>query len=353
MDPRYSGQPTLTSFFIVIGYAGARFLSRSARPVEVVEVRKPHFLLIPGMMALSAILLAFLYWRFGGVMSFVALDSIYEQRERGAAQNFVEGYAQTYSQYVLSTGLLAVGLVYRKPFAVILGLFGSVSNYMITAEKAGLMYPAFIVVLYIVLSTRLRFLRGLAFISLSLAAIVLFSVWNYQRSQIAEFSAWYLGMRTILTPGALVVHYLNFFESIGNTFFSHVRGLNFFVPPPTAFANDVRFPEIGVIIGEDYFNFPKLNANASFLASDGIASLGLLGIPIVFALLGLLLRGLDAVSRGVGKAALLILLPIALTLTNGSLFTVLASFGGLFWILVLRFCFLTRAEPTLRGVPDR
>lgn len=358
MDPRYVDNPTLASGFMVGGFALSCAISQRKILPTYVITRAPHKLLIPSLMVFAIILLAFLYWRFGSVMSFVALDSIYEQRERGAAENLVEGYAQTYSQYVLSTGLLALGLYYRQFIPVALGLFGSVTNYMITAEKAGLTYPLFVIAMFLIIRANSSFLKSTPFLAALFAGILLLSVAFYRQSPIAEFSAWYLGMRTILTSGNFIVHYLNFFESVGYTFFSHVRGLDFFVPVPVEFANDVRFPGIGLIIGEDYFNFPKLNANANFVASDGIASLGLIGIPLAFVAFGLFLRMFDWAARGVGPVSILLLLPIALTFTNGSMLTTATSFGGFLWVVILKYGFVPSqrsaqplAQPRLAVVP--
>lgn len=345
MESRYVGSPILFATAIVAGFAISCWLNRRQDDWTCAPSRTPHRLLVPVLVAALLILLAFLYWRFGQVMSFVALDDIYYQRERGAAQNLIEGYSQTYSQYVLSTGLIAIGLYYRRYALIGLGLLGSLTNYMITAEKAGLMYPVFIFGLYLAFRIGSSVVRSTSFLAALFAGVLIFAVRYFHLSSTAEFLAWYLGMRTILTPGSFIVHYQNFFESSGHTYFSHIRGLNFFIPVPEGYLNDARYPELGLIMGEDYFNFDNLNANASFLASDGIASLGLLGIPLILIAFGFALRAFDTAARDTGFVSVLILLPIALTLTNGSLFTVLASFGGLFWLAVFRFGFIPDRAP--------
>lgn len=154
-----------------------------------------------------------------------------------------------------------------------------------------------------------------------------------------------------MTPGSFIVQYMDFFSNRGYTHFSHIRGLGAVIGTPSQYANDGRWPALGLIVGEDHFGFLRLNANASFVASDGIASFGIIGIPIVFCLVALYLRVLDKSARGIGGVSLVLLLPFTLTLSNGSIFTLLTSFGGIFWVIIMRFAFVEgQASPAIDAV---
>jgi hypothetical protein len=291
---------------------------------------------------LSAVLL---YYTFRDIMSFSSFDAIYIQRAAGRATNFYTGYLQTYNQYVFSTGLVAIGLALKKRWLVIVGFSGAMLNYSITAEKAGLIYPLFVVVLYFMISNRRKFLSTSSFVGLGLAAILFIALIFQNDDGRTDFALWYLGTRSLLTPGTFILQYQDFFSSEGYTFFSHIRGLNMFIDVPPAYASDPRWPAIGLIVGEDHLGIPTLNANANFIASDGIAGLGLPGIVIAFAVLTLYLRLLDRVTAGIDKKLVLpILLPLALTLTNGSVFTILTSFGGIFWLIAFVVFFRRQNE---------
>jgi len=335
-----------TMFFVLGGFIIASLICKKGQE-NVEEGREPLPILAPFLLVCAGLLLVFLYLRFGSVMSFASLDNLYEQRERGSAQNFIEGYAQTYSQFVFSTGLVAFGL-YRKNFAYLaVGLTGSIMNYAITAEKSGLMYPAFILALYLALSSGRKILSSTYFVMAALSVILFVSALTWEQSDISDFICWYFGTRTVLTPGIFIAHYTDFFYDRGYTYFSHIRGLNFFLPIPVQYLSEVRWPSLGLIVGEDFIGFPKLNANASFVASDGIASLGQPGIVVAFLIFAAFMRALDWAGRGLSNRLLLpVLLPIALTLTNGSVLTVLTSIGGIFWILVLRFAFSAPVSDT-------
>lgn len=342
MDGATPANRYLTLLFMLIGFYIIASVSTSA-PDSADEGREPAAWLAPLLLILAVLLMIFLYLRFGSIMSFASLDTLYEQREKGAANNFIEGYAQTYSQYVFSTGLFAFGLYKKNIVYIAVGLAGSVMNFAITAEKAGAMYPVFISFLFFALLSKRKFLVSSNFLMISLSALLVFSIYTRAELPTSDFVSWYLGTRTILTPGIFITHYTDFFFDRGYTYFSHLRGLNFFVTVPIQYVNDVRWPSIGLIVGEDFIGFPKLNANANFVASDGIASLGLFGIIVAFVILAVIMRVFDKVGQGVPKPLLLsLLLPIALSLANGSALSVLTSTGGFFWIALLAYAFKRR-----------
>lgn len=342
MDSSLGGNHYTTLFAILFAFSGSALAVRNGSDdqPDVME-KKPGELLGPILLIGAVVLLVFLYYRFGSIMSFAALDNLYEQRARGAATNFVEGYAQTYSQYVFSTGLLALGLYRKNLLFIAVGLLGSTVSFAITAEKAGLIYPVFIVLLYMALKAKADYFVSTASISSGLAIILVLATYTRNESSISDFVCWYLGTRTILTPGLFIVHYTDFFIERGYTFFSHLRGLDIFIPVPGPYLSDPRWPQLGIIVGEDLIGIARLNANANFIASDGIASMGLIGVFIAFGIFTFIIKVFDNLGQGIPHALLLpMLLSIGLTLTNGSALSVLTSTGGIFWMVMMRFVFV-------------
>lgn len=334
-------------FSICISFSIACIFSKSKTNYQNYNIRLPIKSLPNAIFVIACFLILYLYIRFGSIIEFVSLDTLYMQRERGAADNFIDGYAQTYSQYVVSTALVTLG-IYKKNIAYFLaGIAGSVINFGITAEKSGLMYPVFVIALSFALFSKRKFFTETYGILIGLSSLLIFSIYTRYLIPASEFLCWYLGTRTILTPGAFVVYYSDFFSQSGYTFLSHVRGLNLLIPMPSQYLNDPRWPALGIMVGEDYLGIPRLNANASFLATDGIASFGIWGCFVAFGILVLICRLFDYLGRGIPPRIILpILLPIALTLSNGSSLTVLTSFGGIFWMLIFAFAF--REDPTPR-----
>lgn len=300
-----------------------------------------------------AILSAYLIYRYGEIMELVGLDSLYEQRAEGKASNLFDGYAQTYSQYVFSTGLVAFGLYRKRKILVLAGMMGAVLNYSITAEKAGIMFPFFICGLYFMISSPRKILHS------TLIFLIIFSIVNILSSKLFASSSFFeilainFGTRSTVVPGVFSFHYLEFFSARGFTEFSHIRGINIFVPPPDSFAGDGRWPGLGLILGEDYIGYPELNANANFVASDGIAGYGLPGVIVPFVTLFGIVRVLDYVTRGVPlKLCLPLLTPFALTLSNSSVFSVLTSFGGFFWMVVFSTMFVAKTIYAKQSTPQ-
>lgn len=325
-------------FSLTLGFALACLVTRSFSWQGL--PRKDSAQLLPFFVIAWVVCLAVLVLSFGSVMSFSGLDDIYAQREQGKATNLFEGYVQTYFGYVFSPAILAFGLVRKSYFLAVTGVLGSVVLYMITAEKAVFMYPLFMISLFLVLRSRSGFFLSPSIISLSFSALLLLATLLYSDSAIASFVAWYLGVRSLLVPGTFIAHYSAFFNDFGYTLGTHITGINMLIEVPVQFASHPRWPSIGHLVGEDYLGIPTLNANASFIASDGVASFGVGGVIIIMMLFSLFLVVLDRVARGVQPSlSLVLLLPLALTLTNGSIFTALLSFGGFLFLFVFAFLF--------------
>ena len=325
-------------FSVGFGFTVACLVARCFpwRGVPRKDVKQLLPFLVLAWVACLAVLLA----SFGSAMSFSGLDDIYVQRELGKAENLFEGYAQTYFGYVFSPALLAFGLARKNYLLVIAGIVGSVVLYMITAEKAAFMFPYFMIFLFLAM----RFNAGLfltpSFIALAFSALLLFATLFYRESQIASFVAWYLGVRTLLIPGVFLIHYSNYFGDYGYTLATHLRGVDLLVDTPMHYSSNPRWPSIGHLVGEDYLGIPTLNANANFIAWDGVASFGLFGVFVALLFFAIFLVALDKCSRGIDNRLILpLLLPMALVLTNGSLFSLLTSFGGFFFLVVFFFCF--------------
>lgn len=322
-------------------YAMCAYLVQDKRGPAEPRVPRQEFMWM--IVILWLVTSAVIFYLYRDIMSFANLDSLYLQRSLGKAKDLLTGYVQLYNQYVFSTALVVLGLFRRNIWLLGMGIGGALLNYSVSAEKAGLTYPIFILGLYFALGSGRRFLASTGFVALAMACVLIIAATAHHDDEVSKFVLWYLGCRTFLTPGSFILLYQDYFASGGPTYFAHIRGLNLFIPPPDAYASDPRWPSLGHMVGEIYLGIPDLNANANFIASDGVAGLGLFGVAIVFLLFAAFLRFLDKITNGIDNTLLLpILLPIALTLTNGSLFTVLTSFGGLFWIVMFQYMFVTR-----------
>lgn len=333
-DGRYYGLLVSVS----IGLFFTCMVTRHSRPLPERYVREVSQKFVVSIGVAWIVTLLFLSLAFGSVMELSSLDGIYAQRERGAASNLLEGYAQTYFGYVLSPALLVFGLINRNKSLIACGFLGALLLYAITAEKAAFTYPFLVSFLYFLIARRAHFLVSTPSIAFGFSLLLLISTYFRETSQFADALVWYVGTRSMLTPGAMVASYYEYFSDVGYTFLSHVSGFRFMIDAPAALVNDARWPSIGHLVGENYLDVPTLNANANFVASDGIAAFGALGAFFSFIPLTAMLVAFDRCADGIDvRFSIPVMLPVALTLTNGSLFTTLVSFGGLFWMMCMMF----------------
>ena len=341
-----------SSFFwvsvaLIAAFSGCCWLVRSLSPMREMQPRSPTRWFAPILLVSWLICVVVLVYEYRSVMTFVSLEAIYDQRAAGSATSRAIGYAQTYLGYVLSPGLLALGLVRRSFVLAALGVAGGLVLYSITAEKNA--FAFLIIGLAYVLRHDAHLFRSAATLLALLAAVLIAAVYHSQESLIAGFFAWYIGVRSLLTPGLFIAQYYEFFSERGFTLWSHVTGLSLVVAKPPGLA-DERWPSLGHMVGEQFVGKLDLNANANFVASDGIAACGALGVLLVFIALAIYLVLLDRACVGIDRRlALLVTLPMALTLTNVSYFTVLLSFGGLFWLLAFNVFFRRSTGPTPSG----
>lgn len=274
------------------------------------------------------LVLVFEYWH---VMSFVGLKDTYTQRAIGRADTLWMAYVQTNYLNLLCPAMLAAGLTHRKyAWHSILGVVGLVILYMITAQKIALVLPLVMCAAAVVF--RIRMLQGLAVKLAALSLAIVLAIIVFRLSGNNMFPELLLH-RTIGIPAMTLSLYYDLFSNIGYTFWTHVRGVSAVIAIPTTFAADPLWPNLGLIVGERALHNPGDNLNANFFASDGAAAAGLIGIVIIGFVFCAWIAALDYVSSGVNRTfAILVAIPVAVTLTNGPLFTTLLSFGGLFWV---------------------
>lgn len=300
-------------------------------------MRKQYLLFIQGTWVFLLAVLLYNYWT---IMDISSLDKIYSQRSLGAATNLYLGYAQTYFGYVFSPLLFSLGLYFRSSINVLLGCVGCLVLYSITAEKTIFLLPIFIYFFYRAIDSKRETYKLLSNYLVLLNAVLLLSITVFNGFSISEFILWYLGVRLILIPGNFIVIYSDFFYENGYTYLSHIRGLNMFIEAPSFYSSDDLWPSIGRLVGEYQIGIKTLNANANFIASDGIASFGFLGIPLFFSIFALFLLFVNRATKEVSLPLVVSsLFPLALNLINGSLFTLMTSFGGGIFIIIFLFFF--------------
>ena len=280
-------------------------------------------------------LLVVFVFEFYSVMRLSGLGEVYMQREVGQAKTLIEGYLQLYFGYFFSVVLFSFGVFYRNWLAVLVGLVGCVLLYSVTAERTVFMLPALVLCIYIVTSSSRNLDFWLSIFFFLCSFLFLLVSLFYKESEFFYQLGFYSLVRVVAIPGIFFEQYYDFFSSVGYTNYSHVSGLNLLFSPDSYFQADPLYPHLGKIVARDVHHIQS-NSNASFLATDGAAAFGSLGVLLITFLLAFYLLMIDFLSRKWPLAlSAPAIAPLAFILTNGSFFTVLLSFGGLLWLLIL------------------
>lgn len=331
---RYLVSLLMLAIAFSISCVAARAKSRMSPPTHPPDSRFIWAVLI-GWLFLCALLIA----AYLPIMTFSGLDDIYDQRAAGASTNIWMGYAQTYFGNVVSPALIALGLTRSRLRWVLIGTTGCLIIYMINAQRTIFLLPIAMIGLDRLLTSKRPFLRTTAFPMLLLAALVVWATIFNDDNVLASILALFLVFRTLSIPGLTFSQYHDLFATEGYTWWSHIKGLDFFIPPPPLLAKDPSWPGLGYIVGDRVYSNVENNVNANLFSGDGLAAGGPFGVVVIGLLLAVWLIALNRATRGWdARFSTLIALPLGLALTNGHFFTTMLSFGGIFWLLTFHFC---------------
>lgn len=283
------------------------------------------------------ILFIFILYSFQDVISFVGLDDIYVQREAGRSQNAAQAYAQTYLAYVFAPAVFALGIICSKMHYRILGLASFALMFGVTAERTLVLLPLVMAVLYPMILSKGFTQWKVCWITLALAFFVLVATFFAGSSLIFDLVSLYFVMRLLAIPGSFFWQYSDTFSGYGYTYWDHVKGFDLLADAPSVLLSHPYWPQLGYIVADNILGLES-NSNANLFAADGIAAAGSVGILVVCVVLSFWLIALDRASKGFEHGfVLLVAFPLAFNLTNGSVFSMLFSFGGLFWIAFFFF----------------
>jgi hypothetical protein len=321
-------------FNFCLGLVICSILVRSTGGASL-EDKEPSRFLINFNLCGAVVCFIVLFFTYRDILSFSGLNEVYLQRERGAATSLFIGYCQVYLAYFFSPVLFVSGVLYKRTLLALLGFSGFIFIYMITAERTVVLLPFILLVVAVAFKMRGFGARnGYGLFLVGAVFIALISL-LFEQSQIISQLGIYFFMRLIAIPGLFVSQYYDLFSVQGFTHWSHVSVIGNLFEVPIAYATDEKWPALGKILAERVLGIQS-QSNAGFVATDGVAAFGSIGVLIICLLYGVWLLVLDHVARGWNLLFLMtVLFPLAFITTNGSLFTVLTSFGGALWIVLL------------------
>lgn len=289
-----------------------------------------------------------LFYFYGSSMKFVGIEDTYTQRFAGRD---IDAPGINYIQSLFINGVcsffMAYGLICKKWIWFIFGVIGCIVLYAITAAKTVVALPVvFLAVNYII--TRSSQLDPKIWWSIFVfGCIAVISTLTYNDSTLFGLIAALFIFRTLAIPGLTLSQYYDLFSIDGYTWWSNVKGVSLIIDIPASYKGDPLWPSLGLLVGDRIYGVTDLNANANLWANDGVAAAGSFGIIVISLLLFIWLMLLDQSQRSWNKKfVMLTIIPFSFSLTNGSLFTSILSFGGLFWFVVFGFTRRVGVWPT-------
>jgi len=273
---------------------------------------------------------------FRGHMQFLSFNNIYDLRD---IQNELSEGTLVNFAFMLLTGafnpfLMGCGLIYRRKWLFLAGILGQLLVYSVGGTKGSILSIAFISGFYVLFKAgrspfALKLVLGTLALVGGLCLSYVLAGYDPAPLQLHSVALFVILMRTFSSNGLMTAWYYNFFQSNPHTFYSHVRGVNWFVHFPYD-----RSPALE--IGSVYMGGNDADPTAHFWAIDGIGALGLPGVLLISAFCGLVFWTLDSAARKHDpRLAALVTCYAAYNIANISIFTSLYSGGLAILILAL------------------
>ena len=344
MNPRMELVALVLTIWVGFAITGAGYLFPLLR---LNPPRFPRRLFWTAFLVLAAALAIWVVAVFRGRLNFVGLSQIYAQRFDAAEieQGSLVGYPIMVLTGAIAPILMGWGLYYGRKKFFFTGVLIQILIYAAEANKSAIASIVFILAFYWLLRGR-RFSFGVKMVwatAVMFAALALiFILVDCDPGPLVAVPFWLILMRTFGNGGLMTAQYYDFFSHNPHTYFSHVKGINWFVHYP--------YPDaIGWNIGYAYTGNLTFDANAHFWAGDGLAGMGLPGVLIISLVCALVFWLLDSVAQKHDvKLAALLLSFVALNLANISLFTTLLSGGLALMMLFLYFAPANNLPETAR-----
>lgn len=202
--------------------------------------------------------------------------------------------------------------------------------FLLSGRKTDLLTPPAVLAGYLAVKRGLKPAALLSAFAVLLLLPFLFGALGLQGLRLLWINV--VNFRVFAVPQVLVPQYYAYYLSHGFTHFRHVNLVN------RLFYGGAPFEQPWSAIAKFYYK-KSFTADAVFYATDGLAALGVIGIPCITVALVAVLWVFDSLQKRLSPLLVLpALLPFLFSLFNNSLFTTLLSGGG--FLLMLLFYLL-------------
>lgn len=321
------------SIFILIAFSNLK-IGRSSQNNKILNKY-----IVSVVVFFSVMVLVSLVASYHQYMRFVGFADVYDLRfETNAVQiSLFLGYAQMWVTYLLIPLFLALGICKKYISYIALALIMSVTIYLIQGSKLAILMFFIVYVMLFFYKSRFGFYLAVV-LYLSLIMIVLYLLPDME---VMKWVKSLLFIRSLGTPAWTIVHYYEFFTLNGFSYYGHIGPVN-------ALFDNYPYGNLalGQVIGLEYSGSSDANFNANFWASEGIASIGVLGLPLISIIVGFVFLIFNYVSKGFdNKFIFILLVGFWQAMLNMPFATAMLSGGGVIIIILL---FLNKFKTNIR-----
>ena len=290
------------------------------KPISIKQTILPIHVLV-----FTLLLTLYVLFIYRNNLRIVSFEDVYDLRRENDVygKSIVEIYLTAWLYNVMLPLCLTFGIILKNKISFIIGMVGCFVMYISTGSKAALLLPIIYIGIYFLIRNNYKqiFKNSLKYLSLIILLLT--------QIEFSFFTSILLS-RTIGNGGLMTYKYFDFFSNNPNTHFSHINIIN-------KITNNYPYKDsmVGQVVGREYWG-STMNANANFWATDGLASLGLYGVPIISIIFCFFLIFLNSITRKQNQLFLLLCcLPFILNITNTSFFSSLLTGGG--FLIVIFF----------------
>ncbi|MGA9529282.1 MAG: hypothetical protein WBS24_14300 [Terriglobales bacterium] len=297
--------------------------------------------IVNGLAILGGALALWLLAVYRDRLQFVSFNDVYDLRV--AASDLAEGTSINYAFMPLTGAInpffMGYGLFHRKRWMIAAGVAGQLLIYSVGGTKGSILSIVFIPGMYALLRMR-RIPFGSKIAAASLALMLgfclLYATTGEQAGTIVSLALFVVFSRTLGMGGLLTAQYYDFFQRNPFTYWSHIKGVSWFVHYPYQFS-------VGQELGISFAGTTALDATTHFFATDGLEAAGLPGVIAIAFFCAFVFWILDsAAQKHDPRLAALVTTYAAYNLSNISIFTSLLS-GGL--ALLIAVFYFMKPEP--------
>lgn len=311
--------------YAVAGFWILVFLLLKIPSISISFLKKSQAKFTRGVIFVSLVAIVFfLINRYLGISFNFDLTKVYDIRSQYLETGIPwAGYLFTWLAYIVNPVFFAICITRKRWIYAVLIAVLQLLVFSSTGNKTFLFALPFVLALMWIVTRK----NPVAWMAIGLIVIILAGMLSYWLIDDVWVSSLFT-RRTLLAPAQLSFLYHDFFSKHDYVFLSPHRIFRFFLDYPY----HLDPPHL---IGEVYFNQPKMGANTG-IVGDAYMNFGFIGLVLWSISLVIILRLIDSFSRN--KATKITVAAIAMPaifLTNSALLTCLLTHGLLLALMLL------------------